>query len=66
MKVVTDNNWMFQEDESGQIMLTKVGKPGIIVINQGFDGFTIQVFAADREEPEYLFHVRYKYLESAE
>lgn len=66
MKVVTDNNWTIQ-DESGQIMLTKAGKPGVIAIHQGYDGFIIQVFAADgREEPEHLSHVRYKYLESEE
>ena len=65
MKLITDNNWTIQEDGSGQIMLTKAGRPGVIVIHQGFDGFTIQVFAEEgREEPEHLSHVRYKYLES--
>ena len=67
MKVVTDNNWTFQEGESGQIRLTKAGKPGTIVINQSFYGFTILVFAEEgREEPEHLLHVCYKHLESEE
>lgn len=64
MNINTNTGWLVRELNNGYLAIARYGKPGEILVNAADEGFVVDVWGRDPDEPEATAFCLYTDLEA--